>query len=192
MQHIGFAAGFHRVPNPPADQYRREQQPRPRVIIPMMTPTTSVPAIVPNGLRRAMASSSDANVLACCLADAARSELVSATPLAASPTCGATASLMLRMVFAASPPACEARSAKVSFKLATSRLSWLKVSPKLSLRASSASERTEVVAEAEGVGRRGVCSGDRCEFMCVLLVEPRASPVVDQIESHLLVQDVLR
>src|SRR6516165_5618117 len=47
----------------------------------MMTPTTSVPAIVPNGLRRAVASSSDANVLACCFADVARSEPVSATPL---------------------------------------------------------------------------------------------------------------
>src|SRR5215471_17564805 len=153
MQHIGFAAGFHRVPNPPADQYRREQQPRPRVIIPTMKPTTSVPAMVPNGLRRAMASSSDANVLACCLADVARSELVSDTPLAASPTRDATASLILRIVFAASPPACEARSAKVFFRLATSRLSWLKVSPRPSRRTSSLSELAEVVEDAEGAGR---------------------------------------
>src|ERR1700751_295679 len=125
-------------------QQGRGHQPRPRDIIPTMIPTTSVPAIVPNGLRRAMASSSDANVLACCLADVARSEPVSATPLAASPTCEATASLMLRIVFAASPPACDAKRANVSFKLATSRLSWLKVSPKPSRWSWSASQGAEV------------------------------------------------
>src|SRR5215472_14689617 len=86
---------------PDCAQQGREHQPRPRDIIPTMTPTTSVPAIVPNGLRRAMASSSDANVLACSLADVARSEPASATPLAVSPTCEVTASLMLRIVFAA-------------------------------------------------------------------------------------------
>ena len=71
-------------------------------------------------------------------------EPVSATPLAASPTCEATASLIFRILFAASQPACDAGSANVSFKLATSRLSWLKVSAKPSRRMSSSSERAEV------------------------------------------------
>src|SRR6516164_10612375 len=138
MQHIGFAAGFHLVPNPPADQYRRELRPG-------GAPTSaSSPRHHPDDdadhqrardrarLRRAMASSSDAKVLACCLADVARPEPVSAAPRAASPTCEATASLILRIVLTASPPVCEARSANVFLRLATSRLSWLKVSPRSS------------------------------------------------------------
>src|SRR5262249_20622156 len=38
--------------------HRSKQQPPPRDIIPMMTPTSSAPAIVPRGLRRAIPSSS--------------------------------------------------------------------------------------------------------------------------------------
>src|SRR5689334_19367548 len=84
---------------------RSEHQPRPRDIIPMTTPTTSAPASVPSGLRLAMPSSSDAKVLACSLAEVARSELMSATPLAALPTCEASVWLAPRTVFVASSPA---------------------------------------------------------------------------------------
>src|SRR5262245_11536614 len=49
-------------------EQRSEHQLRPRDIIPMTTPTSSAPAITPNGFRRAMASSSEASVLACSLA----------------------------------------------------------------------------------------------------------------------------
>src|SRR5262249_39929712 len=89
-------------------QQRSEHQPRPRVIIPMITPTSSVPAIVASGFCRAMPSSSEANVLARSSAADARSDPVSATLPAVVPTCDATVWLMLRKAFAASPPACEA------------------------------------------------------------------------------------
>ena len=56
-----------------ATGYRSQHQLRPRVIIPMMTPTSTAPAIVPSGLRLAMPSSSDVKVSACCLADARHS-----------------------------------------------------------------------------------------------------------------------
>src|SRR6516164_10541360 len=100
---------------------RSEHQPRPRDIIPMTTPTSSAPAIVPRGLRRAIPASSEASVLACSLAGEASSEPASVTPLVVLPTCEATVWLMLRAVFATSPPACDARRANVSFRLATSR-----------------------------------------------------------------------
>src|SRR5262249_13918262 len=77
---------------------RSEHQPRPRDIIPMMTPTSSTPAIVPRGLRRAILSSSDARVLACSVAAEASSDPASATPLVVLPTCEATVWLMLRTV----------------------------------------------------------------------------------------------
>src|SRR5262249_2400619 len=77
---------------------RTEHQPRPRDIIPTMTPTSSAPAIVPRGLRRAILSSSDAKVLACSLAAEASSDPASVTPLVALPTCEAAAWLMLRAV----------------------------------------------------------------------------------------------
>src|SRR5215475_708576 len=89
----------------------------------MMMPTSSTPAIVPNGLRRVIASSSDAKVLACSLAADASSDPASAAPLAALPTREATVSLTPRRVFAASPPTCDARRVIVSFRLATSRFS---------------------------------------------------------------------
>src|SRR5262245_24531365 len=104
---------------------RSEHQPRPRDIIPMMTPTSSAPAIVPRGLRRAIPSSSDVSVLACSLAAEASSDPASVTPLVALPTCEATVWLMLRAVFATSPPTCDASRANVSFSLATSRRSLL-------------------------------------------------------------------
>jgi len=66
---------------------RSEHQPRPRDIIPMMTPTSSAPAIMPSGLRRAIPSSSDARVLACSLAVEASSDPASVTPLVVLPTC---------------------------------------------------------------------------------------------------------
>src|SRR5262249_22690647 len=100
---------------------RNKHQPRPRDIIPMMTPTSSAPAIVPRGLRRAIPSSSDARVLACSLAAEASSDPASVTPLVVLPTCEATVWLILRTVFATSPPACDASRANVSFRLATSR-----------------------------------------------------------------------
>src|SRR5262249_26707597 len=100
---------------------RSEHQLRPRDIIPMMTPTSSAPAIVPRGLRLAMLSSSDARVLACSLAAEASSDPASVTPLVALPTCEATVWLMLRAVFATSPPTCDASRANVSFRPATSR-----------------------------------------------------------------------
>src|SRR5262249_39761293 len=89
---------------PHGPEQRGEHQPRPRDIIPSTMPTTKVPAIVRIGLRRAMASSSDAKVLTCSLAALARSAPLSAAPLAASPTCEATDWWMLRTAFAASPP----------------------------------------------------------------------------------------
>src|SRR6516165_9661310 len=60
---------------------RSKHQPRPRDIIPMMTPTSSAPAIVPRGLRRAILSNSDAKVLACSLAAEASPDPASVTPL---------------------------------------------------------------------------------------------------------------
>src|SRR6516164_5454542 len=77
---------------------RSEHQPRPRDIIPMTTPTSSAPAIVPRGLRRAIPASSEASVLACSLAGEASSEPASVTPLVVLPTCEATVWLMLRAV----------------------------------------------------------------------------------------------
>src|SRR5215471_13936162 len=65
---------------------RSEHQPRPRDIIPMMTPTSSAPAIVPRGLRRAIPSSSDVSVVACSLAAEASSDPASVTPLVVLPT----------------------------------------------------------------------------------------------------------
>src|SRR5262249_43622681 len=100
---------------------RSEHQPRPRDIIPMMTPTSNAPAIVPRGLRRAIPSSSDVRVLACSFAAEASSDPASVTPLVALPTCEATVCLMPRAVFATSPPTCDASRANVSFRLATSR-----------------------------------------------------------------------
>src|SRR5262249_49371990 len=100
---------------------RNKHQPRPRDIIPIITPTSSAPAIVPRGLRRAIPSSSDARVLACSLAAEASSDPASVTPLVVLPTCEATVWLMLRAVFATSPPTCDASRANVSFRLATSR-----------------------------------------------------------------------
>src|SRR6516165_3798984 len=100
---------------------RSEHQPRPRDIIPMMTPTSSAPAIVPRGLRCAIPSSSDARVLACSLAAEASSDPASVTPLVVLPTCEATVCLTPRTVFATSPPTCDASRANVSFRLATSR-----------------------------------------------------------------------
>src|SRR5262249_41086964 len=102
-------------------QQRGEHQLRPRDIIPMMTPTSSAPAIVPNGLRRVMLSSSDAKVLARSVAEEASSDPASAVLLVAEPTCEATVWLMLRTLFAASPPTCDKRRVKLSFKPATSR-----------------------------------------------------------------------
>src|SRR5262245_54272316 len=100
---------------------RNKHQPRPRDIIPTITPTSSAPAIVLRGLRRAMPSSSDASVLACSLAAEASSDPASVTPVVALPTCEATVWLTPRTVFATSSPACDVRRANVSFRLATSR-----------------------------------------------------------------------
>src|SRR4029079_2607564 len=107
-------------------EQRREQQPRPRDIIPITTPTRTAPAIVPRGLRRAIPSSSAANVFACSVAEDMRSAPASVAP----PTCAATFWPTPRIDFAASPPAWAAKRATWSFRLANSRRnsarpSWL-------------------------------------------------------------------
>src|SRR5262249_10088240 len=101
----------------------REHQPRPRDIIPMTTPTRSAPAIVPSGLRRAIPSSSDANVLACSLAEEARSEVASPTAPAALPPWAENDCPASRTVFTASSPSRDATRVSVSVRLATSRRS---------------------------------------------------------------------
>src|SRR5262249_16131184 len=99
---------------------RNKHQPRPRDIIPMKTPTSCAPAIGPSRLCPAIPSSSDTRVLACSLAVEASSDPASVTPLVVLPTCEATVWLMLRAVFATSPPTCDASRPNVSFRLATS------------------------------------------------------------------------
>jgi len=94
-------------------QQRTEHHLRRLDIMPMMMP------IVPRELRRPIASSSDAKVLACSVTEEPSSEPASATPPATVPTCEATVWLTLRAVFAASPLTCDASRANVSFRIAT-------------------------------------------------------------------------
>ena len=88
----------------------------------MMTPTNNAPATVPSGFRRAIPSSSDAKVFAWSRAVEASSDPVSATRLAALPTCEAILWLMLRTVFAARSLTSDARYVIVSVK--SSSQSW--------------------------------------------------------------------
>src|SRR5499426_1003809 len=154
---------------------RSEHQPRPRDIIPMMTPTSSAPAIVPRGLRRAIPSSSDTRVLACSLAAEAISDPASVTPLVALPTCEATVWLMPRTVFAASPPACDASRANVSFRLATSRRRLLISSLKPSGATCSGSTRPGV--------EREICPDVGLEFMFVVF--PSCSELRERVAGRL-------
>src|SRR5215475_8122438 len=153
----------------------REHQPRPRDIIPMTTPTRSAPAIVPSGLRRAIPSSSDAKVLACSLAAEASSDPASVTPLVVLPTCEATVWLMLRTVFATSPPACDASRANVSFKLATSRRRLLISSLKPSGETCSGSTRPWV--------EREICPDVGLE--CMFVVFPWCSELRERVAGRL-------
>jgi hypothetical protein len=84
-----------------ASNRRANIQLRPLDIIPITTPTSSAPAIVPSGLRRAIASNSDAKVLAWVVAEVANSEPLSANPLAAVRACAATVSPMSRIALVA-------------------------------------------------------------------------------------------